>query len=105
MELPFGGGVQPAGGAPEKPRRGRPKGSSNKRSTDLVRYIEAQYGGLTPGQQAAAIGMVTPADLRRARKMARLLRLPEVVVAMTTKATMLGQLLGCSPAEAWELMR
>lgn len=55
------------GGSPPAPRkRGRPKGSTNKRSGDFKAYIEALYGG-TAAQQSAAFCMVTPRELRAAR--------------------------------------
>ena len=47
-------------------RRGRPRGSSNKRSMDLAKYVAAQFGS-TPGQQMAELAMVTPAQVKRAR--------------------------------------
>lgn len=92
-------------GAPPARRRGRPPGASNKRSTDLLRYIEAVYGGLTPAQQMAELGLVKPAELRKVAKEARARNLPPVVVAMAHKAKELGLVLSCSAAEAWELMR
>ncbi|WP_303829383.1 hypothetical protein [Asticcacaulis taihuensis] len=64
-------GLTPPSGAPEKSARGRPKGSKNKATGDLLKWISAQTGGLTPGQQLAALVMVTPKDIR-AGKAARL---------------------------------
>lgn len=86
-------------GAAPAPRRGpgRPKGSRNKRSEDLARYIEAQYQGLTPGQQGAAISMVDARELREAKG--------DLVVAMAAKAIRLARLLGCEAKEAWLLMQ
>ena len=60
---------------PKPRRRGRPPGAANKRSIDLARYIEAQFGGMTPGQQAASLCLVTPADLKMAFKRAEDLRI------------------------------
>jgi hypothetical protein len=59
------GGFDLAGpAAPPRPR-GRPKGSTNKRAADLKGYIAAKFGG-SAAQQAAALCMVTPAELKRA---------------------------------------
>lgn len=55
----FGGGVE----APRK--RGRPKGSTNRRSKDLKGLFDARYGG-SAAQQSAALCMVTPAELKAA---------------------------------------
>lgn len=81
------------------PKRGpgRPKGSGNKRSGDLQRYVEAVYGGLTPGQQSAAIGLVTAKELREAGG--------DLVTAMAIKAARLARLIGCEGKEAWLLMQ
>lgn len=81
------------------PKRGpgRPRGSTNKRSGDLQRYVEAQYGGLTPGQQAAAVGLVTGKELREAGG--------DMIRAMAAKARDLAMQLDIAPALAWELMR
>jgi len=98
MDNPLFEGASPSAGAVAEPRkRGRPKGSTNKRSADLVSYIEAQYAGLTPGQVSAAIGLVTPRELRAAKG--------KVIDALVTKAKQLGRDLGIGAAEAWELMR
>ena len=93
MNTPALPGLAPA------PKRGpgRPKGSGNKRSGDLQRYVEAVYGGMTPGQQSAQIGLVTAAELREARG--------DLVVAMAVKAQRLAALLGCEGKEAWLLMQ
>lgn len=54
------------GSAPDAPRkRGRPKGSTNKRPAQLQGFIAARYGA-TAAQQAAALCMVTPAELKAA---------------------------------------
>lgn len=93
MNMPTLPGVAPA------PKRGpgRPKGSTNKRSGDLQKYIEAQYAGLTPGQQSAAIGLVTARELREAGG--------DLVRAMAAKARALAIDLDCAPAAAWALMQ
>lgn len=93
MNTPALPGLAPA------PRRGpgRPKGSGNKRSGDLQRYVEAVYGGLTPGQQSAAIGLVTSQELRAAGG--------DLVRAMALKAQQLARMLGCEGKEAWLLMQ
>lgn len=93
MNSPALPGLAPA------PKRGpgRPKGSGNKRSGDLQRYVEAVYGGLTPGQQSAAIGLVTSKELREAGG--------DLVIAMAMKASRLARLIGCEGKEAWLLMQ
>lgn len=93
MNMPTLPGVAPA------PKRGpgRPKGSKNKREADLARYVEAKYAGLTPGQQSAAIGLVTQDELRRAGG--------DLVRAMALKARELAVELDCAPAAAWALMQ
>ena len=92
-----GGNLPLALPAPEaKPKRGRPKGSRNKRSLDLGRYIEAHYGGLTPGQQSAAICLPTAKEVKAAGG--------DVRLATAVKARELAGLLGCNAAEAWVLM-
>src|SRR6516165_8659514 len=45
---------------------GRPVGARNKRSQDLARYIEHAYGGMTPGQQSAAVALISPDDVAAA---------------------------------------
>lgn len=93
MNTPALPGLAPA------PRRGpgRPKGSTNKRSGDLQRYVEAVYGGMTPGQQSAQIGLVTAKELREAGG--------DLMIAMANKATQLARLIGCEGKEAWLLMQ
>ena len=76
---------------------GRPKGSGNKRSGDLQRYVEAVYGGMTPGQQSAQIGLVTAAELKAQGG--------DIMAAMGLKALKLAQMLGCEGKEAWLLMQ
>ena len=63
-DLPLGLTPPPAGEPVRK--RGRPKGSTNKRTGDFKGYIEALYGG-TAAQQSAAFCMVTPRELRAAK--------------------------------------
>ncbi|MGH6956246.1 MAG: hypothetical protein ACREEW_06225 [Caulobacteraceae bacterium] len=75
---------------------GRPPGARNKRSLDLARFIEAVYGGMTPGQQSAAVSMVTPKEMKAARG--------DVTLALATKAATLALLLGCTNLEAWVLL-
>lgn len=54
------------GAAADPPRkRGRPKGSTNRRAKDLKGFIEARFGG-SAAQQSAALCMVTPAELKAA---------------------------------------
>lgn len=86
-------------GVAAAPKRGpgRPKGSTNKRSGDLQKYVEAFYDGLTPGQQAAAVGLVTPKELRDAGG--------DLVRAMAAKARLLAVELEITPAQAWVLMQ
>ncbi|WP_312145242.1 hypothetical protein [Brevundimonas sp.] len=93
MNMPTLPGVAPAA------RRGpgRPKGSTNKRSGDLQRYVEAQFNGLTPGQQSAQIALVTAKELRACNG--------DLLSAMALKAKELARLLGCEAKEAWLLMQ
>ncbi|HYE47296.1 MAG TPA: hypothetical protein VEA44_16145 [Caulobacter sp.] len=100
MQLPLIQGVQPSAGR----RRGRPPGSKGKRSGDLRAYIEAVYGGLTPGQQMAQVGLVTARELREAKAAAKASGLSPLLQAMVTKAQLLALQLGCEPKEAWLLM-
>lgn len=90
-------------------RRGRPPGVKNKRSLDLGRYIEAMFGGSTPGQQSAQLCLVTPADLKRAKAEARELQVIDVdlaplTLAMVVKAKKLARAIGCTSTEAWLLL-
>lgn len=96
--------------SPPERRRGRPPGAKNKRSSDLARYVEAMFGGMTPGQQAAELALVKPADIRRAREAARELGivdldLPPLMLAMVVKATRLAKALGIEKADAWLLLQ
>lgn len=118
-------GTNTGGGRELAKRRGRPPGAKNKRSADLARYIEATYDGMTPGQQAAAIGMATRADLRTAKRLQRQARaeeatppvfgvdragflalphLPLHIAALVVKAAGLAQALRIERAAAWALM-
>lgn len=54
------------------PRRGRPKGSTNRRSGDLQSILVATYQGRTPGQQLAAICLPTSKELKEAKARVRL---------------------------------
>jgi hypothetical protein len=88
---------------------GRPAGARNKRSLDLARWIEHAFGGMTPGQQAASIALVSPEDLAAAPDAAREvglvdLGLEPVTLALAVKARRLAKALGCEPFEAWALM-
>ena len=91
-------------------RRGRPRGSRNRSSLDLARYVEAQYGGMTPGQQSAAICLVTPKDLKAAKRRAAELGivdhgLGDMHLAMVVKATVIARAIGCETKEAWLLLQ
>ncbi len=91
-------------------RRGRPPGSRNRSSLDLARYVEAQFGGMTPGQQSAAICLVTPKDLRQAKARAQQLGivdhgLGDMHLAMVVKATVIARAIGCETKEAWLLLQ
>jgi len=92
-----------------KPRRGRPPGARNKRTEDLAKYVAATYGGMTPGQQSAAMCMVSPKDLKAARRLARELQIVDIdlsplMLAMVVKAKQLSRAIGCSTAEAWVIL-
>lgn len=91
-------------------RRGRPPGARNKRSTDLARYVEATFGGMTPGQQAAELALVRPKDLAQAKAVATELGiyregLPPMMLAMAIKARQLASAIGCETKEAWLLLQ
>jgi hypothetical protein len=104
--------MPPSGGGQLAPARnlgGRPKGAKNKRSTDLARYVAAQYDGMTPGQQAAAVCMVTGREIREAPDAAKALRIVDLglapaVLALVVKAKRLALALHCETKEAWLLM-
>jgi hypothetical protein len=88
---------------------GRPPGARNKRSLDLGRYVEAYFGGMTPGQQAAALSLVTAKELRSARADAKELRIVDaglspLALAMAVKAKRLALAIGCEIKEAWLLL-
>jgi hypothetical protein len=83
---------------------------ANKRSVDLARYVEAQFGGMTPGQQSASLSMVTPRDIKDAKKRAEELRLVHpprdpLALAMVVKAAELALALGCERRDAWLLLQ
>lgn len=90
-----------AGAAPR--RRGRPKGATNRRAEDLIRMIGAVYGS-TPGEQAARIGLVTPKEVRLAKREARELGLDPVIMALVVKARALAKALKCKTDEAWAIL-
>ncbi len=103
-------GANPAS-SPNVERRGagRPPGARNRRSMDLARYIAHRYDGLTPGQQSAAVALISPEEMASAPAEAEALRitlagLSPVLAAMVVKAAHLSRALGCSRAEAWVLM-
>ena len=90
-------------------RRGRPPGAQNKRSTDLARYIAASYGGMTPGQQSAAVALVSPDEVEAAPEDAKQLRIVDlgldaVTLALAVKAHRLAKALGCAAFEAWAIL-
>jgi hypothetical protein len=102
---------------PNKPRRGRPPGARNRRSLDLARYVEAQFGGMTPGQQSAQLALVTPAEVKSARARGLELqalgqlklgfdprRADPLMLAMVLKAHDLAAALGCERRDAWLLL-
>lgn len=76
---------------------GRPKGSGNRRTEDLRKYVGAMYGGMTPGQQLAAVAMVTPKELREAGG--------DMTLAMAAKAKRLARILDVKPADAWGMLQ
>jgi hypothetical protein len=80
--------------AAEPRKRGRPKGSGNKRAKDLKGYVEARFGG-SAAQQMAAACMVTPAEVRKAGS---------VLKARIAKADELRQAIGCTLKEAFEIL-
>lgn len=95
--------------SPSPRRRGRPPGARNKRSIDLARYIEATFAGATPGQQSAQACMVTPRDLKDAKRLAQELAIIDVglqplMLAMVVKAAQLARALSCERKEAWLLL-
>lgn len=110
------GVLQTAGAAVEnRPRRGRPKGSTNKRSGDLKAILVTTYAGRTPAQQLAAVCMVTPKDVRAAKPRARALGLDPEMMAMVVKAENMAKAMGwvdlatdkVTPAglrDAWSMM-
>lgn len=104
-----GGGAAPRLGS-KGGRIGRPPKAAGKRSADLVRYIEAQYGGLTPGQVAAELALVKPADLKKAARLAAELGisgqgLPDLMLAMVVKAEQLAKALDVPRVQAWIILQ
>lgn len=89
---------------PEPRRRGRPKGAANRRSADLHDYLVAHYRGLTPGQQLAAVGLVSDREVSRAKAEAKRRGLDPVTWALVVKARALAKAMQCKPAEAWAMM-
>ncbi|MBO9502032.1 hypothetical protein [Brevundimonas sp. A19_0] len=59
------GGLALTGGADAPKRRGRPKGSRNRRAADLAAYVEVKTGG-TAALHLAKSCLPTVADVRRA---------------------------------------
>jgi hypothetical protein len=89
------GGSDLLGAPPAEPRkRGRPKGSTNKRSADLKGYVSAKFGG-SAAQQMAALCMVTPAEVRKHGG---------VLEARVAKARELAQALDIKLAEAFQII-
>lgn len=77
---------------------------------DLGRYIEATFGGLTPGQVAAELAMVKPADLKKARELAVHFgiledKIPPLMLAMAVKARQLAKAIGCTATEGWIILQ
>lgn len=100
----------PLAQAPQIRRRGRPPGARNKASLGLGKYLEAMFGGLTPGQQAAELAMPKPAEVRRARLDAAQLGIrdegmPLLQLAIVVKAERLAKALNITRAEAWAAMQ
>jgi hypothetical protein len=90
-------------------RGGRSAGTPNKRSTDLARWIAAEFGGMTPGQQSAHLCLLTAEEIAAAPGAARELGLIDlgldvVALAMAVKAKRLAKALGCEAYEAWLLL-
>lgn len=75
---------------------GRRAGSVNKRSGDLAKIIGAKWGR-TPGEQMAAVTLLTDAELAAHDG--------NWIKAMTWRAKSLAYELGCTPMEAWQEMR
>jgi hypothetical protein len=89
--------------------RGRPAGVLNRRSLDLARWIAATFGGMTPGQQAASVALVSPEDVDTAAEDARALGmvnlgLEPVTLALAVKARRLAAALHCDAIDAWAIM-
>jgi hypothetical protein len=104
MDTPSLPGLVPVLMPEGEKRRGRPKGSKNKRSSDLLAWVTAEYGGLTPGQQSAAISLVTAKEVRLARPLARELGVSPVLAAMMIKAEKIAKHMGWHTKDAWAAM-
>lgn len=101
--------------SPVTRRRGRPPGARNRASLDLARYVAATYGGMTPGQQSAALCLVSPRDIKQAKARARELQglgllgahqpTDPLTLAMVVKAAELALALGCDKRDAWLLLQ
>lgn len=89
-------GVSATAGAPvgNGPRRGRPKGSTNKRSGDLGAFLVANHQGRTPGQQLAAVALPTARERKEAKARARQLGVDVETMAMVVKAENLAKAMG-----------
>lgn len=97
-------------------RIGRPPGAQNRGSLQLGKYLEAQFGGMTPGQQSAEMALVKPGDVARAKadagELVRLgllrpvvldLGIPKLQLAQIVKAVRLAIALGCDTRDAYLL--
>lgn len=96
FDMPGQTGLSPTAGAAveNRPRKGRPKGSTNKRSGDLGAILVATYEGRTPGQQLAAVCLPTAKDRREAKARARGLGVDVETMAMVIKAEKLAKAMG-----------
>jgi hypothetical protein len=102
--------LTPSNQATAPRRRGRPPGAKSKRSLDLARFIEATFAGMTPGQQAARLAMVTPGEVAAATRRAAELQIvhpprDKLTLAMVVKATELARALNCDRRDAWLLIQ
>ena len=88
---------------------GRPAGARNKRSLDLARWIAHAFDGMTPGQAAAAVALVSADDVAAAPEAAKQLGMVDlglepVVLALAVKARRLASALRCDTVDAWAIM-
>jgi hypothetical protein len=90
--IPSGGAKLSKNGKPI----GRPRGALNKGSVQLAKYLEARFGGMTPGQQLAEFSMVTRSELKRAKG--------SMWLAMATRAQEIAPKLQCTPYDAIVLL-